>query len=58
MADNVCSLILISDYPEVDLEIEKEKVKQEFSKLFPDKLYLYEMIYESRFKRLLEQFRK
>ena len=58
MADKVCSLILISDYPEVDIEIEKEKVKQECLKLFPDKLYLYEMIYETRFKRLLSQFRR
>ena len=58
MTDKVCSLILISDYPEVDIEIEKDKVKQECFILFPDKLYLYEMIYETRFKRLLYQFRK
>jgi hypothetical protein len=58
LVDRVCCLILISDYPEEDIEIEIEKVKEECLKLFPDKLYLYRMIYESRFKRLHSQFRK
>jgi len=58
LVDRVCCLILISDYPEEDIEIEIEKVKEECLKLFPDKLYLYRMVYESRFKRLHNQFRK
>lgn len=56
-ADRICSLILMADYPEVDIEIEKEKLREKFLELFPDKHYLYKMIYESRFKRLFEQFR-
>jgi hypothetical protein len=55
MADHVCSLILISDYPEIDIEIEKSKVRERCEELYPD---LYEMIYESRFNRLREQFRE
>ena len=55
MADHVCSLILISDYPEIDIEIEKSKVRERCEELYPD---LYEMIYESRFNRLWEQFRE
>lgn len=57
MADRVCSLILISDYPEIDIEIEKSKVRERCEELYPDSMDLYEMIYESRFNRLQEQFR-
>ena len=57
MADHVCSLILISDYPEIDIEIEKSKVRQRCEDLYPDSMDLYEVIYESRFNKLLEQFR-
>jgi len=56
-ADRVCCLILISDYPEIDIEIEKAKVRELAEELFPDRMDLYEMIYESRFRRLWEQFR-
>ncbi len=58
MADHVCSLILISDYPEIDIEIEKSKVRERCEELYPDSMDLYEMIYESRFNRLREQFRE
>jgi hypothetical protein len=56
-ADRVCSLILISDYPEIDIEIERARVRELAEQLFPDRMELYEMIYESRFRRLWEQFR-
>jgi len=58
MADHVCSLILISDYPEIDVEIEKSKVRDICEELYPDRMDLYDMIYESRFNRLWEQFRE
>ncbi len=58
MADRVCVLILCSDYPEIDIEIERSKVRERCEELFPDRTDLYEMIYESRFKRLWEQFRE
>jgi hypothetical protein len=57
MADHVCSLILISDYPEIDIEIEESKVRERCEEWYPDSMVLYEMIYESRFNRLREQFR-
>ncbi len=57
MADHVCSLILISDYPEIDIEFEKSKVRERCEEMYPDSMDLYEMIYESRFNRLQEQFR-
>jgi hypothetical protein len=56
MADRVCVLILSSDLPAIDIEIEKNKVRERCLELFPDREELYEMIYESRFQRLWEQF--
>ena len=56
-ADRICALILYSDLPEVDIAIERAKLREAAEKLFPEKLDLYEMIYESRFDRLLSQFR-
>ena len=57
MADRVCFFILNTDYAEIDIEIQKTKVRDLCEALFPDRMDLYEMIYESRFKRLWEQFR-
>ena len=57
-ADRVCFLIVATDYPEVDIEIEKEKVRQTCEELYPDRGWLFEMIYEARFRRLWEQFRQ
>lgn len=57
LADHVCVLILSSDLPAIDIEIEKNKVRERCLELYPDKEQLYEMIYESRFQRLWQQFR-
>jgi hypothetical protein len=57
MADRVCVLILSSDLPAIDIEIEKDKVRERCLELCPDREALYEMVYESRFQRLWEQFR-
>ena len=58
MADWVCTLILSSDLPAIDIEIEKNKVRERCLELYPDREELYEMVYESRFQRLWEQFRE
>ncbi len=58
LADRVCVLILSSDLPAIDIEIEKNKVRQFCIELFPGREQLYDMIYESRFQRLWEQFRE
>lgn len=58
MVDRISFLIVSTDYPEIDIEIEKQKVKSACEEFFPDKLDLYEMIYESRFRRLWSQFRE
>ena len=56
-ADRVCVLILSSDLPAIDIEIEKNKVRERCIELCPDREDLYNMIYESRFQRLWDQFR-
>jgi len=58
MADRIYSLIVASDYPLIDIEIEKQKLREKISELFPDKIDLYDLIYEPRFRRLTEQFRE
>jgi len=58
LADRISFLIVSSDYPKIDIEIEKEKLKDIINELFPDKVHLYELIYEPRFRRLEEQFRQ
>ncbi|MHC4178732.1 MAG: hypothetical protein ACYSWU_14570 [Planctomycetota bacterium] len=57
MADRVCTLILSSDLSAVDIEIEKNRVRERCIELHPGQEQLYEMIYESRFQRLWNQFR-
>ncbi len=58
LADKIAFLIVSTDYPKIDVEIEKEKFKEKINELFPDKIHLYELIYEPRFERLDEQFRR
>ncbi|MEA3490213.1 MAG: DUF72 domain-containing protein [Candidatus Omnitrophota bacterium] len=56
-AERIVSLILHTDYAKVDIEIEKTKLQELCRKMFPDKAYLYDMIYGQRFDRLWKQFR-
>jgi hypothetical protein len=58
LADRISFLITCTDYTEIDLEIEKEKLRDRIEELFPDKAHLYELIYEPRFIRLEEQLRR
>ena len=56
-ASRICQMILDDSCPAVDIEIAKSKLKERVAELFPDKVAVYEMIYEARFRRLWEQFR-
>ncbi|MDA2916975.1 hypothetical protein MYX64_09075 [Nitrospinae bacterium AH_259_B05_G02_I21] len=53
----VSLLILDPDFPAVDVAIARQDAREEALRLFPDKADLWEMIYESRFDRLIAQFR-
>jgi hypothetical protein len=56
-ADRIASLIVASDYPDVDIEIEIRVLRRWCAEHLPDRLDLFEMVYASRFRRLREQFR-
>jgi hypothetical protein len=56
-ADRVSFLIVATDCPRVDVDIQRAALRKRCQALFPDKMELYEMVYESRFRRLWEQFR-
>ncbi len=53
----VSLLILDTDLLPVDIDIARREARDEALRLFPDKAELYDMIYESRFDRLMDQFR-
>jgi hypothetical protein len=56
-ADQLCFLIVATDTPRVDVDIQRSNLRRRCKTLFPDKMDLYDMVYESRFRRLWEQFR-
>ena len=56
--DRVCALIVGSGCPKMDIDVERAKVRQKAEGLSPDRMGLYDMIYESRFDRLWNQFRE
>lgn len=55
-ADNISRLILNTDLPWIDIQIEIEKLRREAKRLFPQKMELFDMIYVNRFKRLWQQW--
>jgi hypothetical protein len=57
LADKISFLIVSTDYPDIDIEREKNRLKEVIDRSFPDKSHLYELIYEPRFRRLKEHFR-
>lgn len=56
-ADRLCSLIVASDYPDVDIDIEILNLRRWCERHLPDRLDLFELVYVNRFRRLREQFR-
>jgi hypothetical protein len=55
-ADRIAVLILSTDLPQVDIVIQVEKLRELCEEFFPGRDDLFEMIYVSRFERLMEQF--
>ena len=56
-ADRICSLILTSDFPDVDIDIEIRNLRKWCESHIPERTDLFEIIYVNRFQRLREQFR-
>jgi len=57
-AERLAFLIVATDCPRIDVEIERAALRRRCKVLFPDKMELYEMVYDSRFARLWQQFRE
>jgi hypothetical protein len=56
-ADRLCALIVASDYPDVDIDIEIRNLRRWCERRLPDRIELFDLVYASRFRRLREQFR-
>ena len=56
-ADRICEMIVSEDAAPIDIEIQQAALREAVAKTFPDKQTLYLLIYESRFRRLWQQFR-
>ena len=54
-ADRISALILYSDMPMIDVEIEIERLRGHCRERFPESLDLFGMVYESRWRRFREQ---
>ena len=55
-ADRIVNLILHSDLPRIDIDIQIENFRAECLRRYPDGEALFEMIYASRFRRIWEQW--
>jgi len=56
-ADLICTLILCDRIPDETIVGERKLLRQWCNKFLPDRLELYDLVYESRFDRLIRQFR-
>ncbi len=57
LADRVSFLIVATDMPRVDVDIHRIELRRRCQELFPDKMDVFDLVYESRFARLWQQFR-
>ena len=57
-ADRIVNLILHTSLPRVDIRIEIENFREACLRRYPDGADLFDMVYASRFRRILEQWGK
>lgn len=56
-ADRISEMIVSGDTALIDIEIQQAALREAIAKAFPEKTGLYHLLYESRFRRLWQQFR-
>ena len=54
-ADAITSRLLYSDEPRVDIDIAIQGLRDFVEERFPDRVWLFDCIYEARWQRLREQ---
>jgi hypothetical protein len=57
-ADDVARLIVATDLPAVDIALARARVREQCEALFPDRLDLFDRLYEARWDRLWMQWRE
>ena len=57
-ANRICEMIVSGEVPLIDIEIQQSALREAVARAFPDKQALYQLLYESRFRRLWQQFRR
>jgi hypothetical protein len=57
-ADRIVNLILHTNMPRVDIDIQIENFREECLRRYPGSEDLFEMVYASRFRRIWEQWAK
>jgi hypothetical protein len=55
--DRLCFLIVATTCSDREIDIERLHLRTQAMQLFPEKMQLYDWVYESRFRRLRQQFR-
>jgi len=55
-SERIITLILHTNMPRVDIDIQIENFREECLRRFPDSEDLFEMIYAARFRRIWEQW--
>lgn len=56
-AERICEMIVSGEAAQIDIEIQQAALREAIAAAFPEKQSLYHLIYESRFRRLWQQFR-
>lgn len=56
-AERICEMIVTGEAPLIDIEIAQAALRDAAARAFPEKQALYQLLYESRFRRLWQQFR-
>ena len=55
-ADRICEMIVSGDVAQIDIEIQQTALRVAIARAFPEKQSLYQLLYETRFRRLWQQF--
>ena len=56
-ADRICEMIVSGEAAQIDIEIQQTVLREAIARAFPEKQSLYQLLYETRFRRLWQQFR-
>ncbi len=56
-ADRISEMIIAGDIPQIDIQIQQAALREAVIERFPNRESLYQILFESRFRRLWQQFR-